>query len=63
MNETPTLKMAASQSPTYNAMVTRDDANLLHKIRCIVRAGQNVEIRCDRSGKIKAYSVSKKEIS
>ena len=59
MKESPTVRTNFPQSATYVVTVSREEATLLHKIQRIVQTGKNVEIKCDRNGKLKVFKVSK----
>ena len=59
MKEAPTIQMVSPQSMANAITVSREEASLIQKIQRIVKTGQNVEIKCDRNGKLKVFKVSK----
>ncbi len=59
MERYPTKSMMPPQIPATMAMVPREEATLIRKIKTITQAGKNVEIKRDRNGNLKVYKVSK----
>ena len=59
MKESPTAEMESPQRIACTITVTREEASLIRKIQRIVQTGQNVEIKQDKTGRLKVFKVSK----
>ena len=54
-----TKNMISPQAPPQMAIVPKEEATLLRKIKVITKAGNNAEIKRDKNGNLRVFKVFK----